>query len=110
MLHRILETPTAQRIAAAGPNAVPLQDVGELMKLIGEALHTIIDKYPHSAVLTSCTAESAQLLSDGSWSLTATYATGHTQTFRAKSVILATGATQPQAKLQQEFVAWSSCC
>src|SRR5271163_2704585 len=60
-LHQILETPIARRIEVAGPNAIPLSDAGELMALVGQAFHTIIGKYPSSAVLTSCTAESAQL-------------------------------------------------
>jgi hypothetical protein len=104
-LHRILDTPVAQRIAAAGPNAVPLRDVGELMELIGEALHAIIDTHPNSAVITSCTADSAQMLTDGSWQLLATHASGRTHSFQAKRLILATGATQPEAKLRKEFVA-----
>src|ERR1700683_2510613 len=41
-LHRILETPIAQRIAAAGPNAVPLTEAAELLALVGQALHAIV--------------------------------------------------------------------
>lgn len=104
-LHRILETPVARRIAAAGQNAIPLRDAGELLALVGQALHTMIDDHPLCEVLTCCTAESAQLQSDGSWSLIANNASGSQLTIRAKSLILATGASQPQVRLQQERLA-----
>ncbi len=107
-LHQILDTPIAQRIAAAGPNAIPLRDAGELMALVGQALHSIISKYPRSAVLTSCTAESAQLKSDGTWQLLVTDASGSRLTIQAKRLILATGASQPENRLQQEIVAGCS--
>jgi len=104
-LHAILETPLAQRIAAAGPNAVMLHDAGELLALIGRALHDIVLKYPRSGVLSGCTAESAQLCRDGSWQLFATDAEGKKLTIQAKHMVLATGATQPQNRLQHELVA-----
>jgi hypothetical protein len=108
MLRQILETPLAQRIATAGPNAIPLRDAGELMALVGQALHRIIAKYPQSAVLTSCTAESAQLKSDSTWQLLATDARGSKLTVRARHLILATGATQPEIRLKREIVAGCS--
>ena len=79
-LHQILETPLAKRIAAAGPNAIPLRDAGELLALVGRALHAIIDEYPQSTVLTSCTAESAQSLPNGNWQLITNDARGRRQT------------------------------
>ena len=42
---------------------------------------------------------------DGSWQLTAADANGCRQTFGAKTVILATGATQPHSRLEREVVA-----
>jgi hypothetical protein len=107
-LHQILETPIAQRIAAAGPNAIPLRDAGELLALVGQALHAIVSKYPRSAVLTSCTAEAAQLRSDGTWQLVATDASGSKLTIQSKRLILATGAHQPEIRLQKEIVAGCS--
>ena len=104
-LHRILETPVAKRIAEAGAGAVPLQDVGELMAMVGEAMHALIEEYPQSAVLTSCTAESAQMCPDGSWRVLVSSASGRKRTFQTKQLVLATGATQPHARLDSEAVA-----
>jgi hypothetical protein len=104
-LHAVLETPVARRIAAAGPNAVPLRDAGELLALIGRALHGIVVKYPRSAVLTGTIAESARQHPNGGWQLIATDAHGDKLTIQAKHLVLATGATQPQVRLQRELIA-----
>jgi hypothetical protein len=104
-LHAILETPLARRIAAAGPSAVTLRDAGELLARIGQALHDIVLRYPRSAILTGCTAESAQLRRNGSWQLIATDGNGNKLTIQANQVVLATGATQPQSRLERECVA-----
>ena len=37
-VHRILDCPVAQRIVAAGQNAIPLRDAGELMNQVGQAM------------------------------------------------------------------------
>lgn len=104
-LQKILETPVAQRCAAAGVNAIPLCDAGELLELIGRALLAMIEAYPRSAVLTRCTAQSAQLQPDGCWRVEAKDASGCMLTIQAKHLVLATGATQPKARLAQELVA-----
>lgn len=104
-LHQILETPIARRIAAAGHNAVPLREAAELLALVGNAFHTLVEDHPRCKVLTCCTAESAQLKSDGSWSLVANYASERQLIIQAKSLVLATGASQPQTRLQQECIA-----
>jgi Pyridine nucleotide-disulphide oxidoreductase len=107
-LNRLLETPLAQRIAAAGTNAVPLCDAGELLSLIGDAMHGIICKYPQSAVLTCCTAESAKRRPDEGWQVIATDAQGSKLTILTKHLILATGGSQPKIRLEQELVAGMS--
>lgn len=104
-LHDLLESEVARRIAAAGPESVPLRDVGELMDLVGQALRKIIARYPHSAVETGCTGDSAQCLSDGSWELTLRYENGSVRRVRTRRLVLATGATQPRAKLEGDTVA-----
>ncbi len=104
-LHDILKTPLARRLAAAGANAIPLCDAGELLGMVGRALHAIVDQYPRSAVLTGCTAQSVQRQRDGSWQLTATDEDGSKLSIQAKRVILATGGAQPKSRLQNELVA-----
>ena len=104
-LHRLLETPVARRIDAAGDDSVPLRDVGELMTLIGRAFETIIGRYPDSAILPCSAATSAQRLPGGAWRVSISRADGRTCTVIADQLILATGASQPQSRLQQELLA-----
>jgi hypothetical protein len=104
-LHQVLETPVARRLAAAGPAAVPLCDAGEFLELVGRALHTIIDRYPRSAVLTRCTAQSARQLPGGEWQLSLRDAAGAALLVDVGRLILATGAAQPRARLEKEFFA-----
>jgi hypothetical protein len=104
-LHRILETPVARRIAAAGPNAVTLRDAGELLGLVGQALKGIIKRYPQSGVWTQCTAECARVRPGFGWQLNIRDRNGSTQEIQTPRLILATGATQPQARLQREVFA-----
>jgi len=104
VLHNILETPLARRIATAGSGAIPLRDAGELLELIGRAIQTIIARYPRSSVQTSCAAEKAQQGPDGKWRITARDRDGHQRIYRADHLVLATGATQPWKRLQQETV------
>jgi hypothetical protein len=104
-LQKLLETPVAQRCAAAGVNAIPLCDAGELLGLIGQALQGIIEGFPRSAVRTCCTAECAQLQPDGSWRLLVKEGDGSDRTIETKHLILATGAAQPATRLREELVA-----
>jgi hypothetical protein len=104
-LLRILDHPVAGRIASAAQGAVPLRDVGELMGLIGAAFASIIQEYPQSAILTSCTATSAEMLAGGTWRLNVTDADGRLRRFEAARLVLATGASQPRTRLEQERVA-----
>ncbi len=104
-LQQILETPIARRIVAAGINAVPLRDAGELLALVGKALKVMVESYPRSGVLTGCTAESAQLQPDGCWQVRATDVARGSIAVQAQHLILATGGAQPKARLNQELVA-----
>jgi hypothetical protein len=105
LLHCILETPVARRIADAGPRAIPLRDAGELLELIGRAMQAIVARYPRSSVQTSCTAEKAQRGFDNRWRITTHGPAGYQRIYRADHLVLATGATQPWKRLQQESIA-----
>jgi hypothetical protein len=104
-LRCILDNPVAERIASAAQGAVPLRDVGELMGLIGAAFASIIGEYPQSAILTSCTATSAEMLAGGAWRLNVTDDSGRLRRYEAARLVLATGASQPGSRLEQEHVA-----
>lgn len=104
-LRCIMESPVAKRIASAAENAVPLQDVGELMGLLGNAIGSIVQEYPQSAVLPSCTAKSATRLADGSWQLAVSGQSGTVLQFQTPQLVLATGAGQPSARLTEERLA-----
>jgi Pyridine nucleotide-disulphide oxidoreductase len=104
LLHAILETPVARRIAEAGSRAIPLSDAGELLERIGCAMQAIVARYPRSSVQTSCAAEKAQRGFDGKWRITTRGPDGHQRIYRADHLVLATGATQPWRRLQQESV------
>jgi hypothetical protein len=83
-LHRILETPIGRKIAAAGPNAIPLCEAGELLALVGKAFESILSRFPECAVMTSTTAEYARLQPDGSWLLAITDANGRKRSVEAE--------------------------
>ena len=104
-LRRILNSPVAERIAAAAHGAVPLQDVGELMGLIGNAIASIVEEHPQSAILTSCTAKSAEMLPGGGWRVEVTDKAGKLRRFETAHLVLATGAGQPSSRLVGECVA-----
>jgi hypothetical protein len=104
-LRCILDSPVAGRIASAAEGAVPLQDVGELMGLIGKAIASIVQEHPQSAILTSCTATSAHVLLNGAWQLDVTDQSGNLWHFETLRLVLATGASQPGSRLQGERVA-----
>ena len=104
-LRCILDSPVARRIASAEQAAVPLRDVGELMALIGAAFVNIIQDYPRSRILTSCTAISAEMLPGGNWRLDVADQREGLRSFEAVRLVLATGASQPGSRLQGEHVA-----
>jgi hypothetical protein len=104
-LRCILDHPVAGRIASAAQGAVPLRDVGELMGLIGAAFASIIQEHPQSAILTCCTATSAEMLAGGTWRLNVVNDDGRLRRFEAARLVLATGASQPGTRLEQEQVA-----
>ncbi len=104
-LRRILDSPVARRMASMSQGAVPLQDVGELMGLIGSAIASIVGEHPQSAVLTSCTAISAEALADGSWRVKVKDISGNSCLIDTQRLVLATGASQPGNRLAGERVA-----
>lgn len=104
-LRCILRSPVAKRIASIAEGAVPLQDVGELMGLIGDAMRAIIREYPVSAVLTGCSAQSAKSLGNGGWEIKVIDSSGAVQRYQTRRLLLATGASQPSGRLETERVA-----
>ncbi|MGI4757709.1 MAG: hypothetical protein ACRYGF_12770 [Janthinobacterium lividum] len=105
VLQRILDTPVASRMASAAAGSVPLQDVGELMVLIGDAMRALIQQHPQSRVLTRCTADFARACQGDLWEVNVTSATGEVLRFQTPRLVLATGARQPIERLAEERVA-----
>lgn len=101
-IHRVLETPVAQRLAAAGLNTVSLKDAGEMLRLVGEAVTSIIQRYPQSDVATGFHIQSAQLLPKEGWKLTLCDRMGALHSVQAENLVLATGASQPYERLSRE--------
>ncbi len=101
----ILQTEVARRCAAAGDGPVPLGDVGELLKLVGDAMRSIIEGYARSQVMTSCDARCARALPGAGWIVDVRDAFGRTHHFQTPHLVLATGAGQPHDRLQKEGVA-----
>lgn len=107
-LRHLLDTPVARRIAAAGEGAVPLQDVGDLMEAIGDAIRVMVQQYPASRVLTGCTAQRATQSAAGTWLLDVRDEHGEPLPCETPRLVLATGATQPGSRLLHECVAGQS--
>jgi hypothetical protein len=96
--------PLTRQLDAAGDGAVPLRDAGRFLALVGEALTRAIGRHPASAALTRHRAIEAHRC-EGGWRVKVEdLATGVTRTLHAENIVLATGATQPAARLNQEMV------
>ena len=97
---------SAAAVAAHGKGSAPLPLVGELMASVGAALHALIEQAPRSRVMTRHEALHSRRQADGSW-VTRVRAceTGLVTDIRSRVVLLATGAHQPDARLETELVA-----
>jgi hypothetical protein len=102
-------TPEADALRPYGKGAVPLKLVGRFMRQVGLALRSRIDAHEGCAVLCGQEAVSTQRLPDGRWLTVLRSATPdgvpHLQHIVSSNLIVATGASQPVARMAEEQVA-----
>ncbi len=98
--------PLAASIAQSKGGAIPLAQAGEFLSLIGEAICEVVEASPGGTVLRQHTALFTQRLARGLWSTRVRCETnGEERSLLSRSVILATGARQPESRLRTEEVA-----
>lgn len=98
--------PATQTLLALGKHAAPLQAVAAFLRVAGQALCAMVAESEHGCVLTGATAQSVRRLGRSLWQTTFTdTATGIARTLRSHSVVLATGAHQPEHRLHTELFA-----
>ena len=95
--------PLAMEVAAAGDGPVPLTLVGRFMSLVGETLAGMIGRHPMCEVFLGHRAVSVQQQLGG-WKVILVDHAGTRKTISSESVVSATGAHQPQGRLESEFV------
>ena len=94
--------PLTRKLNAAGDGAVPLRDAGRFLALVGAALTRAIARHPASATLTRHRVTGAQRC-EGGWRVQVQdLATGATKILVGENIVVATGATQPACRLEQE--------
>ncbi len=105
-LAAMASSPVAKEIGGYGKGAVPLALVGRFMDALGDTLHEVIEAHPDGHVLTGHEALHTRRLASHGWStcLRSTR-TGQQMQVVSRSVVLATGGHQPEARLEQERVA-----
>ncbi|GBQ28561.1 DegT/DnrJ/EryC1/StrS aminotransferase [Acetobacter estunensis NRIC 0472] len=97
----LAETPLAQEVAAYGADCVPLELAGRLMAEVGKAMANLIARSPHGRVAMGTEVDRLDENVDGSWTAQLRdVQTGRTETVKAASILVATGATQEPARLQ----------
>jgi hypothetical protein len=104
VLARLRDHPATIAVAAQGGGAVPLARVGDLMALVGAALHEALAStgnpvlVGHEAIHTTQTA-------DGMWrTRVRPISDGAERTILSRFVVLATGGHQPESCLESQFV------
>ena len=98
--------PAVQTLIALGKNAAPLQAVAAFLRVAGHALCAIVAESERGHVLTGVTAQTVRRIGLSLWETTFVDATSGTiRTIRSRAVILATGAHQPEHRLETELVA-----
>ena len=98
--------PTFLRIASQLGNPVPLPDVSDFLRSAAEAMARIIENSPLGRVYRDCTALNSKQVSGDLWDTCFIHNdTGCKMIIRSSSVLLATGASQPQSRLYKEDVA-----
>lgn len=103
-LTRLADHELTKALVAAGDGAVKLADAGRFLAVVGEALSETIGRHPASCVMTGTRALSARREA-GLWHVTTvSVATGARRVVTARSLVLATGAHQPAARLDAERI------
>ena len=102
----LADHPVAQAIAALGRDTVPLALAGELLRLVGGALATVVAEAPAGRVMTGWEAMDTRRRLDGGWSTRLRCrSTGRTATVASRTVLIATGGEQTDGWLERTPVA-----
>lgn len=96
--------PLAQAIGGYGEGSVPLQLVGAFLEMAGTVLCRLVAQSKRGRVLTGVDVIGVQQTVQGIWR-TRFVVDGQVHLVRSVSVVLATGAHQPEQRLEQEEVA-----
>jgi hypothetical protein len=99
------EHPITKELVAAADGTVPLTQAGEFLGLVGKAIHDVVAAAPRGRVLKNYEAVSTRRTRDGWITLVKDADTGRERTLESRSVVLATGASQPRERLERETVA-----
>ncbi len=99
------EHPITKEFMQAGDRTVPLSRAGEFLGVIGDAMQDVIANATNGRVLKGHQAISAQRTPSGWLTRIRDVATGRERTIDSSNLVLATGATQPLARLRTEVVA-----
>ncbi len=103
LLTELADHPLTRVIAAARDGAVALRDAGRFLDLVGRTLGDMIAAERCCEVLTGHDALAVRQTSNG-WRVTVRDAAGEQRVLWARNVVLATGASQPAERLQEETV------
>ena len=102
----LIDHPAARAIVPYGRDAVPLSLVGAFLAALGDVLASLIRRAPHGHVMTGRQALWTRRTAAGTWSTRLRcVATGEEIDVLSRVVLLATGAEQPEARLEDEAVA-----
>jgi hypothetical protein len=98
--------PTVTAMSPYIGGSVPLEMVASYLRLVGETLCDLVKNSPHGLVLRGYTALSTQRTALGGWTTRVRCErTGQERSIATQSVVLATGAHQPQSRLHSEKIA-----
>ncbi len=96
--------PLTIRLGSAGDGAVPLQEAGRFLHLVGGAISDRMARHLASAALTGHRALSAEQVPDGWLIQVQDTTTGEIRSLSSRNVVIATGAHQPTERLAAEEV------
>ena len=103
-LTRLSDHPLTQQMRAAGDGTVTLQDAGQFLGLVGNAVRRMVEDDANCAVLTRHNVEWARRAGNG-WEVgLLDLESGGKRTVMARSVVIATGAHQPSERLAAETI------
>ncbi len=103
VLASLIDHPAARAIVPYGRDAVPLSLVGAFLAALGDVLAGLIRQAPHGHVMTGREALWTRRTAAGTWSTRLRcVATGEEIDVLSRVVLLATGAEQPETRLEDE--------